>query len=56
MSTEGNNGLMYEGCVGTWGSVKQLLLRPWRYSEVWTYCYIARVKVDDSGNLAEALY
>ena len=56
MSTEGNNGLMYDGCVGTWESVKQLLLRPWRYTGAWTYYYVVRVKVDDSGNLGEALY
>ena len=56
MSTEGNRGLMYDGCVGTWESVKQLLLRPWRCLGAWTYCFVVRVKVDDSGNLAEALY
>ena len=42
--------------VGTWGSVKQLLQRPWRYLGAWTYCCVVRVKVDDSGDLAEALY
>ena len=51
-----NNGLTYDGRVGTWESVKQLLLRPWRYLGAWTYCYAARVKVDDSGNLAQPLY
>ena len=47
---------MYEGCVGTWENVKQLLLRLWKYLGVWIYCYVVRVKVDGSGTWTEALY